>query len=378
MDKYTKFSAYGIAAAATKQAGEGSLSIQLAKKAIEFGSITDSRHFYRHYIDNKSSFTDFSLQPTHTENTGQSQEQREEYASVKGNVHFFPKKLGEGLTRQNVRIFIDEHFQDYIPPKPITSGTKIITMGSCFAQNIGSKLESLGAVVDSFGLTENVNNPKTLNHLIRASLQSDSQEQKHKTNEYTEDAYLDRLVGKTKLRKLSEAMHNCDIIIITLGVSCYLECSSSNKTFFVKPHKCTTNLEYPQGEYRLKRMSVADVKFELKMLMDSIVAINSSASVIFTVSPIPASGFDNIEVKSMISADLMSKSTLFCACQEYIAENPNQLLYYWPSFEIVRGLSPWLDFRSFGTEDQSARHPSDVLVDAALELFIKTRKSRNN
>ena len=369
---YIRFSLYGIAAAAAKWLGEIDISKYMAERAMEFGRRNESRELYRVYIDQSSTFTELAVEAG--SNNGEVvQELDDQYSSKKGRVHFFPRDLGKGLTKETVRSFAEEHFKEFSAPK-FSASTKVLTVGSCFAENVALSLQrKAGIKVDSFGLHENINNPKTLNSLLEASLR-ESLQSGSVSEEYSESNYLIKAIGKIKLNKFAATLRESDIVIVTLGVSCWLSCDSSSKTFFVKPKKdLLTNLKYPSGDYRLRSMDVNEVKQEIDLFMRKLRLVNSDCSVVFTVSPVPASGFDNIEVQSMLSADLLSKSTLYCACQEYIRECPEDRVFYWPSFEIVRGISPWLDFRSFGLEDNSPRHPSDVLVDIATDLFAVDR-----
>ena len=99
--------------------------------------------------------------------------------------------------------------------------------------------------------------------------------------------------------------------------------------------------------------------------------INPGVQIFLTLSPVPLKA--TFERASAVIADCVSKSTLRLAADQVCAEEAGRRLVYWPSFEIVRWLSPHFDRDQpppFGAEDGNTRHVSRWLIRQIVKLFV--------
>lgn len=76
--------------------------------------------------------------------------------------------------------------------------------------------------------------------------------------------------------------------------------------------------------------------------------------------------------KSVLERDVVSKSTIRLTIEE--AQKCVEFTY-WPSFEVVKWLSPHIspsvDFQAFGDPDNNSRHVTRWIVDEITKLFIE-------
>ncbi|HEY6895643.1 MAG TPA: GSCFA domain-containing protein, partial [Rhodocyclaceae bacterium] len=97
-------------------------------------------------------------------------------------------------------------------------------------------------------------------------------------------------------------------------------------------------------------------------------AMNPRLRIVVTVSPVPleASFQRNL---SILAADCLSKSTLRNAVS--LVTDPDNGIYYFPSFEFVRWLCPLVGLQPYARDDGHPRHVSNNVVASICLLFAK-------
>lgn len=238
--------------------------------------------------------------------------------------------------------------------------SKILLLGSCFVENIGSKLEfyKFRNLLNPFGILfhpaaiadflEEVKNNRVFTeeevffhnerwHSFRAhsDLSSPSREALLKG--------LNAAVEKTR-SFLQEASH----VVITPGTAWGYRLRESGE-IVANCHKL------PQVNFNKELLEVRE---PLQKCVDLVRAINPTISVIFTVSPVRhlRDGFVNNQ---------RSKASLISAVHEIIASGEN--LHYFPSYEIM--MDELRDYR-FYSEDML--HPGPVAVNYIWEQFTQS------
>ncbi|MHA3787654.1 GSCFA domain-containing protein [Flavobacterium hauense] len=244
---------------------------------------------------------------------------------------------------------------------PIDYNSKIVSLGSCFAVNIGQKL-------DYFKLRNTTNplgilfHPLALEKLIEFALQnkkftaSDIFQQNdlwHCFDAHSDLSHPDKNVLLKNLNeacslanaKLKEATH----LIITLGTAwVYRNTASGN--LVANCHKV------PQKEFTKELLSPEAIKQSLDSIIAMVTEANPKLNLIFTVSPVR-------HIKDGFTENQWSKANLISALHQTI-NNKQQTINYFPSYEIM--MDELRDYR-FYTEDMI--HPSPIAVDYIWERF---------
>lgn len=243
----------------------------------------------------------------------------------------------------------------------ISLNDKIFVLGSCFADNMGQKMEDLGfdVCVNPFGTLYNpVSICNSVARLTSGIPFSESEcvqmgagaglvcSFSHHTSfaRRTEDEFLN--VANASLKEASLWWKAATKVIITLGTAWIYEYLRSGETV-------SNCLKIDAKEFSRRRLSVR----ETATLLMNMVARHPEKEFIFTVSPIR-------HFKDGAHGNQLSKSTLLLALDEVIAKFPERCEYF-PAYEIV--LDELRDYRFYAAD---MIHPSDQAVDYLWSRFV--------
>lgn len=243
----------------------------------------------------------------------------------------------------------------------ISLNDKIFVLGSCFADNMGQKMEDLGfdVCVNPFGTLYNpVSICNSVARLTSGIPFSESEcvqmgagaglvcSFSHHTSfaRRTEDEFLN--VANASLKEASLWWKAATKVIITLGTAWIYEYLRSGETV-------SNCLKIDAKEFSRRRLSVR----ETATLLMNMVARHPEKEFIFTVSPIR-------HLKDGAHGNQLSKSTLLLALDEVIAKFPERCEYF-PAYEIV--LDELRDYRFYAAD---MIHPSDQAVDYLWSRFV--------
>ena len=255
-------------------------------------------------------------------------------------------------------------FQTKIPLKKqvknlIDYQSNILLIGSCFSENIGSKLTyyKFKSVQNPFGI---LFHSKTIEKLITNGINKKTYTEKdiffHNERWHCFDAHSnlsspnkrDLLINlnssiKSTNKRLTEASH----IVITLGTSWVYREISSDK-IVANCHKI------PQKKFLKELLSVNEVSESLDSITQLIKSINSKATIIFTVSPVR-------HLKDGFIENQQSKAHLLSAIHQII---DHRNTFYFPSYEIM--MDELRDYR-FYNEDMI--HPNQTAINYIWQRF---------
>lgn len=246
---------------------------------------------------------------------------------------------------------------------PIDYTSKIVSLGSCFAVNMGQKLDyfKFRNITNPFGI---LFHPEALEKFISYALQQKQFTQAdifqqndlwHCFDAHSELSHPDKNVLLNNLNeacslanaKLKEATH----LIITLGTAwVYRNTASGN--LVANCHKV------PQKEFTKELLSPEAIKQSLDSIIAMVTEVNPKLNFIFTVSPVR-------HIKDGFTENQWSKANLISALHQTI-NNKQQTINYFPSYEIM--MDELRDYR-FYAEDMI--HPSSVAVDYIWERFTE-------
>lgn len=249
--------------------------------------------------------------------------------------------------------------------KPIDYNSKIVSLGSCFAENIGDKFEyyKFQNEVNPFGIIFNpVSIEKIVCKVVTATSFTEADiffynERWHSFDVHSDlsneskEVLLTSLNSILKLTKqrLIEASH----IIISYGTSWVYRNIESNE-IVANCHKV------PQKEFKKELLSVEAIKESIKQTIQLIHSLNPDSNIIFTISPVR-------HIKDGFVENQWSKANLISSIHQVLSQSET----YFPSYEIM--MDELRDYR-FYAEDML--HPNQVAIDYIWARFKETTISK--
>jgi len=254
-------------------------------------------------------------------------------------------------------------FQTKIKLKPqghnqIDYDSKLVLLGSCFAENIGSKFKyyKFQSLLNPFGVLFHTKAIETvLKKAINKEQYTDSDvffynEQWHCFDVHSRLSNTSRtqllLNLNTNLKLISKQINNATHIVITLGTAWVYNVISTNSTV-ANCHKL------PQNEFNKVLLSIEEIKQSLQSIINNIKSVNSKASIVFTVSPVR-------HLKDGFIENTLSKAHLISAIHQVL----NEEIFYFPSFEIM--IDELRDYRFYKSD---MLHPNNTAITYIWEKF---------
>jgi hypothetical protein len=241
---------------------------------------------------------------------------------------------------------------------------RIMSMGSCFADNIGTRLKSAGFSLDAnpFGV---LYNPLSIAEALRQLIDG---------KRYTADDLIcvkglwhsnmhHGSFSSTSREEVLQAINarlkhasalvdgGLDRLIVTFG-SAFVYTDRESGAVVSNCHK------RPERYFVRRRVSVDEIVSTYLPLIDSLTLRNPQLKLLFTVSPIR-------HIRDGLTANQLSKSTLLLAVGELCDSRPESCFYF-PSYEIV--MDELRDYRFYADD---LVHPSSVAVDYIWERFTQ-------
>ena len=267
-------------------------------------------------------------------------------------------------------------FRTQIPiPKsnfPIDYNSKIVSLGSCFAENMAEKLDyyKFQNNCNPFGIIFNpVSIEKMIYRIVNQIFYSENDIFFHNErwhcyevhsdwSNYNAAEFLENLnaVLRTSLIQLFQASH----IIITYGTSWVYRNTESN-AIVANCHKVE------QKEFKKEILSIETIEKSIQNTIGYFQIINPNVNFIFTVSPVR-------HLKDGFVENQLSKAHLISAIYQQLQTEQCKLnTEYFPSYEIM--MDELRDYR-FYAEDMI--HPSEVAIDYIWQRFSETTISEEN
>lgn len=250
------------------------------------------------------------------------------------------------------------------PPFRISYADRMVLMGSCFAENIGERLENDKFRVDNnpFGTLYNpASIAEGLRRLLRPESLTASDLFEHEGS-YHSFAYHSRFSAATAeeaLRQMNERLlssaqqlREATRLILTWGTA-YVYRLRSDGRIVANCHKL------PEQRFVRERLSVEAIVEEWRLLLTTLWSQCPNLKLICTVSPIR-------HWKDGAHANQLSKATLLLALDALQAEFPDRISYF-PAYEIL--LDELRDYRFYADD---MLHPSALAVDYIAGRFAQT------
>ena len=243
---------------------------------------------------------------------------------------------------------------------PINYSSKVLLLGSCFAQNMGAKLEyyKFQQCTNPFGI---LFHPVAIEKLIARAVNQNwftskdvflQNEQWHcflahsKLSNTSEEDLISAL--NSALEKLRFSLLEASHVVFTFGTA-WVYKHLENDTIVANCHKV------PQKEFVKQLLSPDDVSDVLLGIETKLRTINPTCSIINTVSPVR-------HIKDGLLANSRSKAHLIAGVQEIVS--PEKLNYYFPSYEIMMD-----ELRDYRYYKEDLIHPNQTAIAIIWNAF---------
>lgn len=245
----------------------------------------------------------------------------------------------------------------------LSYGQKIVSIGSCFSENIGQRLieGKFECINNPFGI---IFNPLSIAKLISSSIQSLQLEEAHfitaddyhfhfdlHSEIYSEskaqlDGQISQLQDQTRSR-----LQKADWLLVTFGTAVAYQYTKTGQ-IVANCHKV------PAKEFSKEMLQADAIQLAWSQLIDELRAINPNLKLIFTLSPVR-------HTKDTLSVNSLSKAILRVACEQIGQAHAG--VFYFPSYEIM--MDELRDYRFYAKD---MIHPSELAIDYIWERFLQT------
>jgi len=253
---------------------------------------------------------------------------------------------------------------------PIDYNSKIVSLGSCFAENMGHKFQyfKFQSETNPFGIIFNpISIEKIIERIVEQKLFAEKDVFFHNERWHCFEVHsdlshsnkeelvknLNQTLVETK-KQLQDATH----IIITYGTS-WVYRNIEQNTIVANCHKV------PQKQFSKELLSVEIIEKSIQNTIHLIERLNPNCSIIFTISPVR-------HIKDGFIENQLSKSHLFTALHKANSQKPKAKSYF-PSYEIM--MDELRDYR-FYAEDML--HPNQTAIDYIWERFSESCIAENS
>ncbi len=250
---------------------------------------------------------------------------------------------------------IIEHAPDKIDLK-----SSIVTIGSCFAQNIYSALskDKIKVYHNPFGT---LYNPVSISQLLNACINNlkldkslfitrDSRTVHYQYHSDFNGQHVNALQNLYERynNALNSKLVNGNVLIITLGTASIFK-HTQHDIIVANCHK------QPAGLFERSILDANQITAVLTECIDSLLKLNDSIRVILTVSPVR-------HVRDTLIINSLCKARLISACHELSSSYDS--VEYFPSYEIMVD-----DLRDYRYYKQDLIHPNETALAYIYELF---------
>lgn len=252
---------------------------------------------------------------------------------------------------------------EIFPEKPdftIEHKDKIITFGSCFAENIALYFQRnkfnvfpnpFGVLYNPVSILNSINIIKSKKVFTKDDLFFDQSEW-HSFYHHSDFSHHNHEICLQKINETTtdcfDRLKNADVIIITFGTAFVYELKESAQVVS-NCHKI------PQEKFIRKLLTLDETMTAVTGIIETISELNKKVKLIFTVSPVR-------HWKEGAVNNQLSKATLLLTVKNVIENYP--ACDYFPSYEILID-----DLRDYRYYEKDLLHPNEQATDYIWEKF---------
>lgn len=238
----------------------------------------------------------------------------------------------------------------------ISPQTKLISIGSCFSEEIGNKLakDKFDVTINPFGV---IFHPIPIARLIQKAINKDystdivanddvffSWDASGMFYEYNEEKLKEKF--RSSMIVFGEQLQRANFLMVTFGTS-YGYRHIHSQQIVSNCHKQPAHL------FQKELSEIAEMKNEWNQTIQLLRSYNPNIQIILTVSPVK-------HIKDGIVENVRSKSRIIELCHQLEAQ-------YFPSFEIVQE-----QLRDYSYYKVDGVHPNELAIDFVYREFLKS------
>lgn len=252
-------------------------------------------------------------------------------------------------------------------PIPLSPDSRVVMLGSCFTDNIGTRLADSGVPV-SANVCGVLYNPASIAEAVTTALDgewSGDLEFRHdalyrnwllSTKFAHADADTARTLWHSAFATLHKEIMCADMLIITFGTAwVFTHIASASSQYSGIVGNCH---KVPAREFQRRRLSVDEITDLWQPLIARLKRHSPELRIVFTISPIR-------HFKDGAHGNTLSKATLHLATDMLTYLCPGT--EYFPAYELL--VDDLRDYRFYAAD---MLHPSDVAADYVWQHFTAT------
>jgi len=242
----------------------------------------------------------------------------------------------------------------------IDYSSKLVLLGSCFAENIAEKfsyykfqneVNPLGVLFHPIAILDlltraHENNPYSEKDIFFSNGCWQSFQSHSRLNSISQIEILDHL--NKALKSTQDQLKNASHVILTFGMAWVYEHIQS-KTIVANCHK------QPQKEFEKSILSIDQLQDTFNSIISILKSFNPKVTVVFSISPVR-------HLKDGFVENNLSKAHLITALHSVI--NTTENTHYFPSYEFLMD-----ELRDYRFYKQDMVHPNQIAIDYVWEKF---------
>lgn len=221
----------------------------------------------------------------------------------------------------------------------LTKDSKVLALGSCFAEHIVNALRNEEIDVDGPANFIFYDDRITTSIAMKEHFEWCCAEEK--MSPMTLYSYPGKVSSGKGVENLAASQHvelakkysletleKATLVILTLGLSEVWYDENSNSSVWKWPGKSTAK------SLKFKLLSAQENYENIAKIVELIRSKNTSCSIVFTLSPVPLMATFRTDYNINIS-NCASKARLRAGLDQFFFENKDENIFYWPSYEYV-------------------------------------------
>jgi len=250
----------------------------------------------------------------------------------------------------------------HAPQAPILKADEpVITIGSCFAEELRRALETGGFASSNFFVPNGLNNTFAVCDFMSWCATGEATEAGW-SYERHQDGTISEWTPSDERERYRTYLEHAGAFVFTLGLAEVWEDIPTGKIFW----RGVPDSIFDAGRHRFRLSTVDENVRNIRDIVAMVRTVNERAPIVITLSPVPLRAtFRDI---SCVTADCVSKSVLRVAIDQAMSD-ATEGVFYWPSFELVKWVGAVVPWSAYGSPD--ARHVNTYLIQTAVKSFIR-------
>jgi GSCFA family len=268
------------------------------------------------------------------------------------------------FARDLPKLIREQILPGHVPAEPLLeSGDSVVTMGSCFAQELRDHLSARGFASGNFWIPSGLNNTFAILDFISWCVTGSDSGAGFRYDRF-DDGEIRHWLPEGKRDRYDRHLREAGAFVFTFGLAEVWQDRETGGVFWRGiPEKI-----FDADRHVFRLTTVEENEQNIVRLVELIRSVNPDAPIVLTLSPVPLMA--TFRGQSCVTADAVSKSVLRVAV-DLVAQRRLPGVWYWPSFEVVRWAGGHLPYPAYGVPDRRARHVTRYLVAEIIDAFVE-------